>query len=273
MRSLLLPLSIAVALAATAPALGVSPGPDTRKGLLPLGVCEGGELDGQHCLDDFDCDEGPGRGRGRGRATCSTPLEKHGVRGVLTLIADKDSGGWDDTSFVPEQPDALGTPIPTDLTKSTLTVMLEFKHRGKTVVLTETYQDLGDFVDPALRINCRGFCVPTWREPAVEARIASLGEGGGSGAGGGGGGGGGGGSGGGDGQAAGGEGIRIQFGTGGTALKQALLNALRLPPGTVPYLEVVEDDEIFDRSKERDVLASVRRIDVSIGFILPDEGP
>ena len=269
MRSLLLPLSIAVALAATAPALGVSPGPDTRKGLLPLGVCEGGELDGEHCLDDFDCDEG----RGRGRATCSTPLEKHGVRGVLTLIADKDSGGWNDTSFVPEQPDALGTPIPTDLTKSTLTVMLEFKQRGKTVVLTETYQDLGDFVDPALRINCRGFCVPTWREPAVEARIASLGEGGGSGAGGGGGGGGGGGSGGGDGQAAGGEGIRIQFGTGGTALKQALLKALRLPPGTVPYLEVVEDDEIFDRSKERDVLASVRRIDVSIGFILPDEGP
>jgi hypothetical protein len=267
MRSLLLlPLSIALA----APALAVSPGPDTRKGLLPLGVCEGGELDGQHCLDDFDCNDRPGRGRGR--STCSTPLGKHGVRAVLTLIADKDSGGWDDTSFVPEQPDALGTPIPTDLTKSTLTVMLEFKQRGRTVVLTETYQDLGDFVDPALRIDCRGFCVPTWREPAVEARIASPGTGGGSGAGGGGGGGGGGGSGGGGGQAAGGEGIRIQFGTGGTPLEQALLKALRLPAGTVPFLEVVEDDEIFDRSKESDVLASVRRMDVTIRFILPDEG-
>jgi hypothetical protein len=269
-RRLLLPLSIGLALAtAAATSLAISPGPATRKGLLPLGVCEGGELDGQHCLDDFDCDEGPGRRR----TTCSTPLGKRALRGVLTLIADKDSGGWHDTSFVPEQPDALGTPIPTDLTKSTLTVMLEFKRRGETIVLTETYQDLGDFVDPALNIDCRGFCVPTWREPAVEARIASAGTGGGSGAGGGGGGGGGGGTGGGGGQAAGGEGIRIQFGTGGTALEAALLEALGLPAGTVPYLEVVEDDEIFDRSQERDVLASVRRMDVTIRFILPDEGP
>jgi hypothetical protein len=271
-RRLLLALSIGLALATAQPGLGVSPGPDTRKGLLPLGVCEGGPLEGQHCLDDFDCSDGPGRGRGH-RATCSTPLGKHALRGVLTLIADKDSGGWDDTSFVSEEPDALGTPIPTDLTKSTLTVMLEFKRRGRTVVLTETYKDLGDFVDPALRIDCRGFCVPTWREPAVEARIASPGTGGGSGAGGGGGGGAGGGTGGGGGQAAGGEGIRIQFGTGGTPLEQALLRALELPAGTVPYLEVVEDDEIFDHSEEDDVLASVRRIDVVIRFILPDEGP
>lgn len=273
-RRPLLPLSLGIALAlAPMAARAVSPGPDTRKGLLPLGVCEGGALDGEHCLDDFDCNDGPGRGRGRGHSSCSTPLDQQGVRGVLTLIADKDSGGWDDTSFVPEQPDALGTPIPTDLTKSTLTVMLEFKRRGRTIVLTETFQDLGDFVDPALRIDCRGFCVPTWREPAVEARIASPGTGGGSGAGGGGGGGGGGGTGGGGGSAAGGEGIRIQFGTGGTPLEQALLKALGLPPGTVPYLEVVEDDEIFDRSKESDVLASVRRMDVTIRFILPDEGP
>ena len=46
-----------------------------------------------------------------------------------------------------------------------------------------------------------------------------------------------------------------------------------LQPVHRPGGEVVEDDEIFDRSKERDVLASVRRMDVTIRFVLPDEGP
>ena len=58
-RRLLLPLSLGLALAiAPGATRAVSPGPDTRKGLLPLGVCEGGLLDGEHCIDDFDCDEG-----------------------------------------------------------------------------------------------------------------------------------------------------------------------------------------------------------------------
>lgn len=271
MRSrLLLPLSIALAVAtATATAFALSPGTATRKGLLPLGLCQGGLHDGEHCLDDFDCEgEGDDDDAG-GSGSCSTPLSDVAVRGVLTLIADKDSGGWDDTSFVPEQPDQRGTPIPTDLTKSTLTVMLEFTRNGKTFVLTQTHRDLGDFVDPALLVDCRGFCVPTWREPAVEARIASFAEG--ETPGGGGGGGGGGGSGGGGGQQATGGGIRIQFGTGGTPIELALVEALGLPAGTVPFLDVVTDTEIFDHSKTRDVLASVRRLKVTIRAILPGE--
>jgi uncharacterized membrane protein YgcG len=248
-------------------AAAVSPGPSTRRLLLPLGVCQGGASDGAPCLDDFDCE-----GRRR-NGTCTTELARLSVRGVLTLIADKDSGGFDDTSAVPEEPDALGTPVPVDLTRSTLTVMLEFKHRGKTFVLTETYQDLGDHVDPTLNIDCRGFCVPTWREPAVEARIASLGEPAAPGSGGGGGGGGGGGSGGGGGQQAGGEGIRIQWAPGGAAMQRAMIEALGLPEGSVAFLETVTDKQLFDHSAESDVLASVRRMKVTIGAILPAGAP
>jgi hypothetical protein len=248
-------------------AAAVSPGPSTRLLLLPLGVCDGGRSDGAPCLDDFDCED-PGAS-----GSCTTELSRLPLDGMLTLIADKDSGGFDDTGAVPEVPDALGTPIPVDLTRSTLTVMLEFKHRGKTFVLTETYQDLGDFVDPALRIDCRGFCVPTWREPAVEARIASLGEPAAPGSGGGGGGGGGGGTGGGGGQQAGGEGIRIQWAPGGAAMQSALREALGLPDGSVAFLATVTDKELFDHSAESDVLASVRRMKVTIGAILPAPAP
>jgi uncharacterized membrane protein YgcG len=247
-------------------AAAVSPGPATRRSLLPLGVCDGGANDGEPCLDDFDC-EGPGR------RSCTTDLARLRVRGVLTLIADKDSGGFHDTSAVPEEPDARGTPIPLDLTRSTLTVMLEFKHRGRSHVLTETYQDLGDYVNPALAIDCQGFCVPTWREPAVEARIASLGDGDDDGGGGGGSDGGGGGSGGGGGQQAGGEGIRIQWAPGGAAMQSALVEALGLPEGSVAFLETVTDKRLFDHSDESDVLASVRRMKVTIGVILPAGAP
>jgi hypothetical protein len=196
------------------------------------------------------------------------------VRGVLTLIADKDSGGFDDLSAVPQQRDALGTPIPVDLTKSTLTVMLEFTRNGQPYALTETYKDLGDYANPVLLIDCKGFCVPTWREPAVEARIASAtSDDDGGGAGGGGGGGGGGGSGGGGGQQAGGEGIRIQWAPGGAAMQRALLQALGLPVGSVAFLEVVSDTERFDHSQQNDVLATVRRMKVTIRAILPAATP
>ena len=136
--------------------------------LLPLGSCQGGAHDGKPCLADVDCEDPAVPAE-----VCTTELADVAVRGVLTLIADKDSGGFDDTSAVPQQKDAFGTPIPLDLTKSTLTVMLEFTRNGEKHVLTETYKDLGDYADPALLIDCKGFCVPTWREPAVEARIAS----------------------------------------------------------------------------------------------------
>jgi hypothetical protein len=246
-------------------ALAISPGPATRLSLLPLGVCDVGEFAGKPCVDNFDCEDDAAL------AVCSTPLADVAIRGVLTLIADKDSAGWDDTSAVPQQPDALGTPIPTDLTRSTLSVILEFTRNGKSFALAETYKGLTDYANPVLLIDCKGFCVPTWREPAVEARIASIGEP--DAPGGGGGGGGGGGSGGGGGQQASGEGIRIQWAIGGAALQKSLVQALELPTASVAFLEVVSDTELFDHSRTNDVLASVRRMKVTIRAILPTAGP
>jgi hypothetical protein len=269
-----MPSRLTLPLLALLPALGlaggagaVSPGPSTRQSLLPLGTCATGASSGKACVDDFDCEDAAGAHE------CSTPLAEVAVRGVLTLIADKDAGGFDDTSFVAQVPNAQGTPIPVDTSKSTLTVMLAFARDGKEHVLAETYKDLTDYSNPALGIQCTGFCVPTWREPAVEARIASVGDAGSPGSGGGGGGGGGGGSGGGGGQQAGGEGIRIQWATGGAAMQKALLQALGLPEGSVAFLEVVTDTDVFDRSKEKDVLASVRRMKVTIRAVLPNGAP
>jgi hypothetical protein len=263
MHRVAISLLVGAALFAGASASAFSPGPSTRLGLLPLGSCQGGARNGKPCLADVDCADPVVP------AECTTELADVAVRGVLTLIADKDSGGFDDTSAVPQQKDALGTPIPLDLTKSTLTVMLEFTRGGQKHVLTETYKDLGDYADPALLIDCKGFCVPTWREPAVEARIASPtvddddGDGGG----------GGGGSGGGGGQQAGGTGIRIQWAPGGAAMQSALIAALGLPTSSVAFLEVVSDTETFDHSQQADVLASVRRMKVTIRAILPADPP
>jgi hypothetical protein len=148
--------------------------------------------------------------------------------------------------------------------------VLEFTRNGKTTVLAETYKDLTDYADPALLIDCKGFCIPTWREPAVEARIASVLPPGSPGSGGGGGGGGGGGSGGGGGTQASGPGIRIQWASGGAAMQKALLEALGLPAGSVAFLDVVSDTDLFDRSGEQDVLASVRRMKVTIRAVLPE---
>jgi hypothetical protein len=259
MRSSKLLVSLALGCAAGA-ALAASPGPATRQGLLPLGVCEAGPLAGQACVDDFDCE-------GEVPTQCTTPIAQLAVRGVLTFIADKDSGPWDATGFVPETPDAQGIGIPADLTKSTLTVVLEFTRNGKDYVLAETFQDLTDYANPALGINCVGFCVPTWREPAVEDRIARPSDL--VGAGGGGGGGGGGGSGGGGGQQAGAAGIRVQWATGSPALQAALVEALELPPGSVAFLERVNDTELFDHSDQEDVLASIHRTKVTIRAVLP----
>jgi hypothetical protein len=237
-------------------ALGFSPGPNNRILLLPLGSCEGGEHDGDPCIDDADCEDAAAGG------VCSTELADVAVRGVLTLIADKDSAGFDDVTPVPQGTQKI--PVPTDLTKSTLTVMLEFTRNGERFALTETYQDLGDYLNPALSIDCKGFCVPTWREPAVEARIASVESGvGGGGTGGGGGGGGG--------VAL--PGVRIQWAPGGAAMQQALIEALGLPAGSVAFLEVVSDTERFDHSQEADLLATVRRMKVTIRAILPAGAP
>jgi hypothetical protein len=104
----------------------------------------------------------------------------------------------------------------------------------------------------------KAFCVPTRREPAVEARIASPTPDG---------------SGGGGGQQAGGTGIRIQWAPGGAAMQSASIAALGLPEGSAAFLEAVSDSERFDHSQQADVLASVRRIEVTIRAILPADPP
>jgi hypothetical protein len=250
--------------AAALPAFAASPGPSTRQGLLPLGECAAGPLAGEACVDAFDCESAGVT------AACTTPVSEVAVRGILTLIADKDSGRWDDLEPVPQAVDNQGVPIPADTSKSTLTVMLEFTRNGKKFLLAETYRDLTNYSNPALGINCRGFCVPTWREPAVEGRIAlpSVGEDD-AGSGGGGGGGGGGGSGGGGGQNAGALGVRIPWATGGDALQAALVDALELPAGSVAFLEAATDTELFPHSAQDDLLASVHRMKVTIRAVLP----
>jgi hypothetical protein len=52
-----------------------------------------------------------------------------------------------------------------------------------------------------------------------------------------------------------------------------LIEALGLPAGSVACLETVADEELFDHSAESDVLASVRRMQVTIGVILPAAAP
>jgi len=236
-----------------------NPGPLARQQLLGLGSCPGGAPPIRLCVDDSDC-----TAEGGALGVCSTPIADVAVRGVLTLISDKDSGRWEDTSTVPEVKDAKGNVVPTDFSRSTLTAVLEFTKDGQRFVLAETFQDLGDHANPALQIDCKGFCVPGWRDPAVESRIAtpseetSEGTGGGTGVGGG--------------QAS-SPGIRISFATPPPALGAALRQALGLPPGATPFLEVVNTTAIFDHSQQQDPLASVRRLKVTIRALLPESTP
>lgn len=240
----------AVALGLTVPAFGASPGPTTRSSRLyetaQSLVCPA--ADPLCAIEDADVE----------------------VRAVVTMIVDKDSAGWDDTAFVPNTtftlPNGVALPVPSDPSKSTLTLMIEFTDEGKTHVLTETYQDLGDWFDPIIGADCQPFCVPGWREPATEERLggaATSGSGGNSGAGGGSGGGGGGGGGGGV-SAASQSQIRIQFGWPGEALRKSLNVALGLPANALPYFSVTDPVEIFDHSAEEDTLATVQRLKVNI---------
>lgn len=266
MRNQLIALLFALgaAFVASAPALAGSPGPDARFGLLPLGTCE---ADPQRaCLDEFDCEDANGQ-----PGACTTVLSDVAIKGVLTLIADKDTGRVEDTSAIPLTKDGAGNKVPEDFSGTTLTLMLEFIRNGKTVVIAESYRDLGDSSIPDLNIECFGFCFPTWREPAVETRIALPPDGGaGGGAGGGGGGGGGAGGGGGGGQQAGSSGIRIRWTTLPPAAEAKLIDALGLPADSTPFLEMVGEKDIFDRSAEDDVTASVHRLKVTIRTILPE---
>lgn len=270
-RVFLLPLAVLLAALLAAPAGAVSPGPSARQQLLGLGVCEDGPFEGQPCVDASDCHDGSG-GPVRDEV-CTTQTADVVVRGILTLIADKDAGTFTDTTTIPLTEDAAGNVVPVDFSKTTLTVVLEFTKDGKDFGFAETFQDLGDYVNPDLSIDCRGFCVPTWREPAVESRIANPDESDDSGSGGGGGGGGGGGTGGGGGGTAGGEGIRIQWATPSPAMAAAIREALGLSSEAVPFLETVSTTRIFDHSAADDPLASLRRMKVLIRVLLPEASP
>lgn len=296
---LLLPL-----LLASAPVLAGSPGPSARQATLGLGVCLGGAFEGESCVDAGDCDDGSGAKSGG--AICTSQTLDLEIRGFLTLISDKDAGRFESTETVPHVIEAVcadgpfrgrtcernadcRTPeqqspvcreeiLPADFSKSALALILDFTKDGERYVFSEIYKDLGDYVDPDRDIECRGFCIPVglpgsvgWREPAVEPRIANPDEGDDSGAGGGGGGGGGGGAGGGDGGRAGGEGIRIRWAQAPPAIASALIEALRLPPGTVPFLEFTNTVAIFDHAAEDDPLATWRQLKVTIRFLARED--
>jgi hypothetical protein len=259
-RNRLLPLAVLAALLlAPAAARAGTPGPTARQRLLGLGVCASGPNAGKACVDGFDCDDSGGA-----PGLCGTPIADVAVRGVFTLIADKDAGKAEDESTVPEIVDAKGNRLPTDFTRSTLTVVLEFTKDGERFGFAETYKDLGDYKNQALNIDCKGFCFPTWREPAVEHRIATPSEEtdqgtGGSDSGGGG-------------QAS-SPGVRITWATPPPAMGKAIVRALGLPEGATPFLEVVNTTAIFDHSAENDPLASVRRYKVTIRALLPAAAP
>ena len=241
------------------PAAAGTPGPTARQNLLGLGTCEGGPNAGNACVDAFDCDDEQGA-----PGTCNTPIADVAVRGVLTFVSDKDAGGWEDTSATPETTDAAGHIVPTDFSRSTLTLLLEFTKDGRSFVFADTFQDLGDYVNPDLKIDCRGFCVPTWREPAVEKRIATPSEENDQGTGGG--------TGGGGGQAS-TPGVRITWAVPPPVMGAAIVEALGLPAGAQPFLQVVNTTAISDHSEEQDPLASVRRFKVTIRALLPSAAP
>ncbi len=296
---------VAFAFALAGMADAASPGPNARQAAIGLGLCVGGDLDGRTCVDDGDCNDGSAAGAA---ATCSTELVEREIRGFLTIISDKDSGGFDSTETVPhvennecsdgpfrgepcnsdaecQTPDETDGVcvlelLPADFSKSTLTLILEFTVDGKSYTYAETYKDLGDYIDASRVIDCRDFCVPTglpgsvgWREPAVEPRIANPDAGGGGGSGGGGGGGGGGGTGGGGGGRAGGEGIRIQWAQLPPAVTEALIEDLGLEAGAVPFLEYVDTVDIVDRSDEDDPLATVRKQKVTLRIVSSADAP
>jgi hypothetical protein len=250
-------------LLAVGPAGAVSPGPNARLSLLPLGSCEAQPE--QACFDPFDCDDARG-----GPSACSTTFARRQIRGFLTVIADKDSSL--EGPPIPLTEDAAGNTVPTDFSGTTLTLLLEFKHRGERHMIAESFRDLGPSVIPELNIDCAGFCFPTWREPAVESRVAEEpNHDDTSGAGGGGGDGGGAGGGGGSGQQAGGEGIRILWATLPPAAAAEVVRILGLPENAVPFVEMVDERDIFDHSGEEDLLASVHRLKVVIRAILPED--
>jgi len=204
------------------PAFGASPGPATRESLLLT------------TAQALICPDGD--------PSCAVAESDVEVRALVTLIVDKDSAGWDDEDFVPneaflEPNQGVVLPLPSDPSKSTLTLMIEFTRQGTTHVLTETYQDLGDWIEPTLNAACEGWCVPGWREPATEEQIAGVTNAG---------------------------PIGIGFGWPGEALRRALNLALGLPSNALPYFAVTDTIEIFDHSAEEDTIGTVHRLKVNI---------
>lgn len=134
-----------------APALGFGPGSNGR--LESAGaVCVGGANDGQPC-------DGSGN-------VCDDPSDcqilfnpDREVRALVTLIADKDSGGVDASVPIPESTSNSGPDpieVPDDPTFSTLTVIVEFTKDGQDYMFADIYTDV-DF--------------PGWLTPAWESVV------------------------------------------------------------------------------------------------------
>jgi hypothetical protein len=244
----------AVALGLAVPAFGASPGPTQRSNFLTE------TASAVICPADDPYQYPP----------CFVQ-DSTEVRAVVSLILDKDSAGWNDTTFVPNTiftlNNGLDQVVPSDPSKSVFTVMVEFTHNGRTHVLSESYKDLGSWFDPIIGADCQPFCVPGWREPTTEDRLGGAvfsGSGSGNKSGNRDG------SGGGQGGLAAAviDGIRIQLATPGEAMRKALNLALGLPPTAVPYFAITDTAQIFDHSSEEDPLATVHRLKVNIKVLV-----
>lgn len=215
------------------PAAGFSPGPRRRLELIGVaGVCSEGPA--QSCSQDRDCSSGFCVANRSAPAADGRRVSELALRGVLTLIVDEDVGGWND-----------GAAATADPTSWRLTFLVELTRAGAPLVFSEIYRLGAEFPgdanfecpDPLAAPPLPSFCVPGWREPAKEARVAGE--------------------------------TRIQWATPGAALGRRLAQELLGDERAVAFLELVDPVERFDRSGASP-LASVARFKVTLRFLLPE---
>ena len=127
-----------LALAFAHNAAAVGPGSAERRRAAGS-LCVGGTTPGESCGTDLDCG---------GLAQCALiDIEALEVRGMVTFVADKDTGG--PTSFGPPTPVVVGdfgtggqVQIPADFAHSSLAVVIEFTKDGQDFVFADTYSDV-----------------------------------------------------------------------------------------------------------------------------------
>jgi hypothetical protein len=117
-------------------------------------LCVGGTTPGESCGTDLDCG---------GLAQCALiDIDALEVRGMVTFVADKDTGG--PNSFGAPTPVVVGdfgtgeqVQLPADFARSSLAVVIEFTKDGQDFIFADTYNDV-DF--------------PVWVVPGGEWIIA-----------------------------------------------------------------------------------------------------